>query len=162
MPSRGTEDRGTDDTASFTKQNKTKQSKLLIILLLPFSHWAAPTWLWWPHRLVVHHAPPSRGLSRQEYWSGFRRSSQPRGQTCVSCIWWADSLPLSHQGSLLFIIYPSWNHFLKKTSVKLHLLGNNTLKKKNTYNWHQGHIDSIKFQLIFIFLYSIFSDIHRR
>ena len=57
----------------------------------------------------LHHAPPSMGLSRQEYWSGFavsfsRESSLPRDRTQVSRI--VDSLPseltgksISHKGS---------------------------------------------------------------
>ena len=36
---------------------------------------------------IVHHqAPLSLGFPRQEYWSFFRGSSQPRDRTCVICL----------------------------------------------------------------------------
>ena len=50
----------------------------------------------WP---VAGQAPLSMGFFRQEYWSAVsysRGSSQPREQTCVSCISCMDTLPLHH------------------------------------------------------------------
>ena len=54
--------------------------------------------------MVAHQAPLSMGFSRQEYWSGL--SCPPPGDLPdpgtepASPAWQADSLPLSHWGSL--------------------------------------------------------------
>ena len=56
----------------------------------------------WDPKTVARQAPLSMGFPRQEQWvaiSFSRGSSGPRDQTCVSCIWWVDSLSLSHLGS---------------------------------------------------------------
>ena len=57
-----------------------------------------------PWTLVLQ-APPSMGFSREEYWSGLPFPSPEdlpdTGIKPTSPIWQADSLPLSHQGSLL-------------------------------------------------------------
>ena len=55
-------------------------------------------------RTVAHQAPLPMGFSRQEYWSGFaisssRGSSRPRMELLSPALQ-ADSLPLSHQGSI--------------------------------------------------------------
>ena len=53
---------------------------------------------------VAHQAPLSMGFPRQEYWSElpfpFSRGSSDLGMEPVSPSWQADSLPLSHLGSL--------------------------------------------------------------
>ena len=56
------------------------------------------------HVTVAHQAPPSIGFPRQEYWSGLPFPSpgglpEPRMEPS-SLAWQADSLPLSHLGSL--------------------------------------------------------------
>ena len=58
--------------------------------------------------IVACQVPLSMRFSRQEYWSDLpcppsRGSSRPRDWTCTSCIA-ANSLPLSHWGSLLIYI----------------------------------------------------------
>ena len=60
---------------------------------------------------IARQASLSMGFSRQEYWSGLPflppgDLPQPRGRTCVSCIflhWQSDSLPLSHLGSPMLL-----------------------------------------------------------
>ena len=54
---------------------------------------------------MAHQAPLSMGFPRQEYWSGLPFPSPgdlpDSGIKPASPAWQADSLPLSHQGSLL-------------------------------------------------------------
>ena len=56
---------------------------------------------------VAHQAPLSMGLSRQEYWSGLPFLLQgifpTQGLNLSLLHWHADSLPLSYQGSPLYI-----------------------------------------------------------
>ena len=56
---------------------------------------------------VAHQAPLSMGLSRQKYWSGLPRLSpgdlpDPKIKH-VSLALQVDSLPLSHQGSPIYV-----------------------------------------------------------
>ena len=54
---------------------------------------------------MAHQAPLSMGFPRQEYWSGLPFPSPgdlpDPGIKPASPAWQVDSLPLSHQGSLL-------------------------------------------------------------
>ena len=56
---------------------------------------------------LAHQAPLSMGFSRQEYWSGLHFLLQgifpTQGLNSSLLHWHVDSLPLSYQGSLLYI-----------------------------------------------------------
>ena len=49
---------------------------------------------------IAHQAPLPMEVSRQEHWSGLpvpsRRFSQPRDQTCISCVFFIDRRILCH------------------------------------------------------------------
>ena len=67
------------------------------------------------HGLLVHQPPLSMGFPRQEYWSRLQFPSlgdiPDTGIKPVSPAWQADSLPLSHLGSLQVSSYPILNTF---------------------------------------------------
>ena len=60
----------------------------------------SPVWLFATPQTVACQAPLSVGFSRQDYWSGLPfhtpRSSRPRNQSHVSCIFWTGRLMLDH------------------------------------------------------------------
>ena len=87
----------------FLLESRVKQSRkrvnqlcLFACVLSCFSHVQRFVTLW----TIAHQAPLSIGFSRPEYWSGLpcpcRQSSQPRNQTCISCLlhWQEGSLPV--------------------------------------------------------------------
>ena len=62
-----------------------------------------------PHQLVAHQVPLSMGFPRKEYWSGLPSPSQgillDQGLNLNLLHWQAVSLPLSHYGSPMCVVY---------------------------------------------------------
>ena len=88
------------------KNPSVSKRLLLLLLLLLFSHSILPNSFVTPWTLA-HQAHPSLGFPRQEYWSGlpfyFPEYIPDPGIESRSAALLADSLPLSHQGSILYI-----------------------------------------------------------
>ena len=69
---------------------------ILIVVALVISHSFETPWT------IDHQAPLCMGFSRQEYWSGLPFPSPGIFPNPHLLHWQADSLPLSHRGSLHF------------------------------------------------------------
>ena len=91
---------------TFSRGNLWTLSCIMLLLLSCFS----PVWLCHPMG-VARYAPLSMGFSRQEYWSGL--PGPPHGELPNPGIkprspaLQADSLPLSYQGSPIYIMRPA-------------------------------------------------------